>query len=161
LPIEWIPYGVVIALGLASALAALPSLATLLTERLSLQASWAAVRATLGDGAWASGGVVVTHIQSQSYVYLFGALAGLTVTAEANAARLLLMPVSLAFTSVQRVFYPRWLVLAREGRESELSLAARRLFTLTTLGMLAYAVLIAAASSPIIRSLMGPAYAAS
>jgi len=46
-------------------------------------------------GKWALFGVLVTHIQNYSYIYLLGALLGSNAVAEVSAARLLLMPLAL------------------------------------------------------------------
>lgn len=161
LPAEWFPHAAILALGLASAVAAYRCIHSTSVAAPSLRVGWREFSRTWNGGGWAAGGVLVTHIQSQSYVYLLGALAGLAVTAEANAARLLLMPVSLAFTSAQRVLYPHWVVLARSDQDAELSRAARRILVFTTVGILLYASAIVAGSDRVIPLLMGAAYTAS
>lgn len=47
-------------------------------------------------GKWALLGVIVTHMQNYSYLYLLGALLGSAAVADVSAARLLLAPVLLA-----------------------------------------------------------------
>jgi O-antigen/teichoic acid export membrane protein len=161
LPAQWLPHAIVMSMGLASLAAAWRTVRSIRAATPPLQAAWNEFRTTLNGGTWAAGGVVVTHIQSQSYVYLLGALAGLAATAEASAARLLLMPASLAFTSVQRVVYPHWVVLARANLAAELTRGAMRMLGATTAGIVAYAVAITLAASFIIPTVMGSAYAAS
>src|SRR5262249_10112584 len=79
----------------------------------------------------------------------------------ASAARLLLMPASLAFTSVQRVVYPQWVVLARQNLAAQLTGGALRMLGATTAGVVAYAIAITLAASFVIPPLMGSAYATS
>lgn len=67
------------------------------------------------QGKWALGGVTVTSIQNQGYVYLLALLQGAASVAEANAARLFLSPLSLLSTSLSRVFMPRMAILRAEG----------------------------------------------
>ena len=57
-------------------------------------------------GKWALLGVVVTHIQSYSYLYLLGALVGSLAVAEVSAARLLIMPLMLIRAGWGKVVMP-------------------------------------------------------
>jgi O-antigen/teichoic acid export membrane protein len=73
-------------------------------------------------GRWALVGVVVTHLQSYSYMYLLAALVGSTAVADVSAARLLLMPLMLVQTGWAKIAVPHGSRL-REGGE------ARRFFS--------------------------------
>lgn len=77
LPTRWLPPAAVMAMRLASAAAVWRSARSIRARAPALRLAWNEFRTTLNGGSWAAGGVVVTHIQSQSYVYLLGALAGL------------------------------------------------------------------------------------
>lgn len=74
-----------------------------------------AVSAALSEawrqGKWAIAGVKVTWLQSQSYVYLLGALGGAASVAEVSAARLLMAPLVVFHTGLVRTFIPRVAIL--------------------------------------------------
>lgn len=161
LPSSWLAPAVILALGIASAVASLPFIRAVIAHAPPLPLALREFRQSLGAGTWAAGGVVVTHIQSQSYVYLLSAVAGLAVTAEASAARLLIMPVSLAFTSMQRVLYPQWVIAARNTSSAQLQRSAWQILAVATLAVVAYAAALAALAELIVPTLMGTAYRAS
>ena len=57
-------------------------------------------------GKWALVGVVVTHLQNYSFIYLIGALLGSAAVADVSAARLLMMPVLLAKIGWGKIVVP-------------------------------------------------------
>ena len=161
----WLPrselgIAALLALGGASAVAA----ATTLRDLLPL-CTWRSGRQALRDnsnnGLWAAGGVAVTHFQSQAYIYVLSLFSGPTTTAEANAARLLLMPISLALTSLQRVLYPRWIALVRAGDHAALRSLSRHTAAALTVVVILYALALDHASRWLIAGVLGPEYGAS
>ncbi len=97
-----------------------------------------ALREAWVSGRWALGGVSVTWIQDQSYVYLLSLLAGAASAAEANAARLLLMPVMLLNAGMGRVTMPRWALLRQEGKRREIERTANRILGILVLVVAVY-----------------------
>lgn len=77
---------------------------------------WAAFGENWHFGRWALLGVLVTHIQTYSHVYLLGALAGSVAVADASAARLLMMPVALAQVGWGKVAIPHGSALREQGQ---------------------------------------------
>lgn len=67
-------------------------------------------------GKWALLGVIVTHIQSYSYLYLVGALIGSIAVAEVSASKLLLMPLALLQGSWGKVAIPNGARLRESNR---------------------------------------------
>ncbi|MCZ7609051.1 MAG: lipopolysaccharide biosynthesis protein [Ignavibacterium sp.] len=65
-------------------------------------------------GKWALFGVIVTHIQSYSYLYLLGIIVSTAAVADVSAARLLLMPLILVQEGWSKVILPHGSKL-REG----------------------------------------------
>jgi O-antigen/teichoic acid export membrane protein len=57
-------------------------------------------------GKWALLGVLVTHTQNYSYLYLLGAILGSVAVAEVSASRLLLMPLALIEMGWSKVVIP-------------------------------------------------------
>lgn len=58
-------------------------------------------------GRWAMGGVGVTWLQSQSYMYVTALLIGPTGVALANAARMLISPFTFLLPALTQVAFPR------------------------------------------------------
>jgi len=71
------------------------------------------------NGLWACGGVFVTAVQNQGWVYLIASLKGVSIVAEANAARLFLSPIGILSTSFNRVFMPKIAELYNEGSRNK------------------------------------------
>ncbi len=99
------------ALLISGASAAACTLLFLLTSRLPLRHRWPVVRdcfmESWGQGRWALGGVALTWIQNQGYVYILAFFAGATAVAEINAVRLLLAPVAVISAGIGKVLLPR------------------------------------------------------
>lgn len=81
-----------------------------------LKPIWVTVREAWINGKWALGGVIITHLQTQSYAYFLAGIAGTARVAEANAAKLLLSPLGLLNTGLTVVFLPR-MVFMRKNQE--------------------------------------------
>ena len=79
-------------------------------------AAWTAFRENWTFGRWAILGVLVTHIQTYSHLYLLGALAGSVAVADASAARLLMMPMALAQIGWGKVAIPHGSALRQRGQ---------------------------------------------
>ena len=88
------------------------------------------------DGRWALGGVSVTWLQSQAYVYLGAAILGSAGVGHANAARLFVAPFLMLIPAVNQLAMPR-LSSVRVRDSNKVS----RYGLLITLAMLALAVL--------------------
>lgn len=67
-------------------------------------------------GKWALLGVLVTHLQNHSYLYLLGILVGADAVADVSAARLLLMPLLLFQVGWNKVAIPHGSKLREEGK---------------------------------------------
>ncbi|MBW2202653.1 MAG: hypothetical protein JRF52_00805 [Deltaproteobacteria bacterium] len=67
-------------------------------------------------GKWALLGVLVTHMQNHSYLYLLGILVGADAVADVSAARLLLMPLLLFQVGWNKVAIPHGSKLREEGK---------------------------------------------
>ncbi|MCC7258120.1 MAG: hypothetical protein IT486_07080 [Gammaproteobacteria bacterium] len=136
---------------LALASAQLPWRQSLTNQVKVLRESWI-------HGRWALGGVGVTWLQDQSYVYLLSLLAGTASTAEANAARLLLMPVMLLNTGISRITMPMWSNLRHEGRRHEIEMGARRIFLTLSLAIVGYVAVMVAIEDLIVPFLFSSEY---
>lgn len=158
-----LPIVAILSLGCASLLSASCFARPLLARRPShpIQAGHAVLLDSFKDGLWAAGGVAVTHLQAQAHVYVLSLFAGVAVTAEANAGRLLLTPISLAMSSLQRVLYPHWVGLVRSTNHTALTKLARAVFAIITLGIAGYALLLILPSDWLIDRLLGSEYRAS
>lgn len=145
--------------GMASLLAAL---AASRLSPLPLGGGLDPALSALGDawrgGRWALAGMTVTWLQDQSYIYLLGMLAGVGASAEAGAARLLLVPATLIQVGAFRVLMPRWVRLRRLGRVAELQKQVRRTALAASTAIVAYAFLICAVRDSALAALYPAAY---
>jgi O-antigen/teichoic acid export membrane protein len=71
-------------------------------------------------GKWALLGVLVTHTQNYSYLYLTGAILGSTAVADLSAARLLLMPLILIEMGWSKIAIPHGSKLREQNKINEL-----------------------------------------
>jgi len=97
-------------------------------------------------GKWALLGVIVTHIQKHSYLYMLAALLGSVAVAEVSAARLFLMPIMLAQIGWSKITIPYGSRLREENRVAsyfKLQVAASLIFTV---GLSLYMVALTALS---------------
>lgn len=106
----------IVSLGMASLASGLLAMAiSKMPMRIGLREILSSLSESKVHGRWALGGVTITWIQDQSYVYLLSLLAGTAATAEASAARLFLSPIALLNAGFTRVLVPRWVHLRRDG----------------------------------------------
>jgi len=110
------------------------------------------------QGKWALGGVIVTTMQSQAYVYILGALAGPARVAEANAAYLFLAPLSMLSTSFGRVFMPHMAILRSQGENRRVESLANKLLLLLVVATVGYATVIIIAKEWLIGLLLTKHY---
>jgi O-antigen/teichoic acid export membrane protein len=75
----------------------------------------AALKETSPYAWWALIGVIISTIQSQSYVYLLSIMTNLSETAEINAAKMFLMPIGLLSAGISRIFLPKGSELLNHG----------------------------------------------
>lgn len=117
----------ILAVGIASAIAGVFGIvvAGIASEKYFSEMS-ASLSESWKHGKWALGGVIITWLQDQSYVYLLSLLAAPASTAEANAARLFLAPLALLNASIARTMMPRWSYLRHEGDFASLHKTARQ-----------------------------------
>lgn len=109
-------------------------------------------------GKWALLGVLVTHVQNYSYLYLLGALLGSVAVAEVSAARLLLMPLLLVQEGWGKIAVPHGSKLREQnqiGRFFKEQVLASVIFTL---GIAAYLVLVLTFRRTIQGSLLSGKY---
>lgn len=100
------------------------------------------LREAFEGGRWALGGVGVTWLQSQAYVYLTAIFVGPIGVGYANAARLFVSPLQLAMPAINQVTMPRMASLRLQGVARVTSIG-RKVSTLVVLCGLAYVGLLA------------------
>ena len=87
------------------------------------------------QGAWALGGVFVSQLQGQGYIFLLAILKGPLMVAEMNAARLFISPLLVMSTGLSKVMLPKMALLKADGNENEaIRLALKVLFL--TIGLI-------------------------
>jgi O-antigen/teichoic acid export membrane protein len=126
---------------------------------------WGAIGSSVREnwhlGRWALVGVIVTHVQSYSYMYLVGGLVGGSAVAELSAARLLLSPLTLLQTGWMKIAIPHGSRLREEGAER---LFFRQLVigsvNLAVLGAI-YVVVLVACAGFLLRIVLSEKYASS
>jgi len=110
-------------------------------------------------GKWALVGVIVTHMQNYSYLYLLGALLGSAAVAEVSAARLLLAPVLLAQIGWGKIAIPHGSKL----RESNQTIRFLKELILTSLifiiGIATYIIILLSVSGVLNQILFTEKYA--
>ncbi len=78
------------------------------------------IAATYADnwsyGKWSLLGVVVTHLQNYSHLYVIGTLLGGTAVADVSASRLLLMPMALLLAAWGKIVLPLGARMRQENR---------------------------------------------
>ena len=96
-------------LGLASLLVSVCGICRLnRNSGLSKERVFLVLHECWGNGKWALLGVVVTWLQTQSYVYLITSILGADQMAVTHAGRMLLMPVALLAMSYSKIFRAKW-----------------------------------------------------
>ncbi|NOT24207.1 MAG: hypothetical protein HOP22_16005 [Nitrospiraceae bacterium] len=113
-----------------------------LIQRLQRNDIRNALRSAWQNGCWSLGGVTITWIQSQCYAYFLVILGAATALAEANAARLLLSPISPLSTGVMNVMTPRLARHKAQGNMQGLFLHANQMMKLIMGLLIAYVALV-------------------
>jgi O-antigen/teichoic acid export membrane protein len=109
-------------------------------------------------GKWALVGVLVTHIQNYSYIYILGALIGRTAVAEVSAARLLLAPLIMIEIGWAKVIVPHG---AKLREQDQLKRFLRELMIaslLFAIGIVLYICFLSIFSTPIKSYLLTEKY---
>ena len=109
-------------------------------------------------GRWALGGVVITWLQDQSYIYLLTFLLGAAGTAEASAARLFLSPASLVIASFGRVLLPTLARLHHERQRHQLCRVAGKGLLIVAVTVGCYVLAIAATADHLAAAFLPASY---
>ncbi len=110
-------------------------------------------------GRWSLFGVIVTHIQTYSYVYLLGMLLGSVAVADVSAARILMMPLVLVESGWGKVVRPYGSKL-REQNLSGIFYKRQVLASLVlTFGICLYTLLVLFASGILEKYILSEKYA--
>ena len=88
------------------------------------------IRSTIANGSWALAGSMITNLQGQSIVYLVGFTLGSAAVGEMNAARLLISPLSVISTGLNRVFFPKISALINQDQFAQAMRLARSVLVL-------------------------------
>ena len=97
-----------------------------ISVKVDIRQSMASLKEAFAHGRWALGGIVLSLIQGQSYIYLLTAMSGPTRVAEVNAARLFLAPLSLLHMSFARVLLPKWSFMRQNGETERIIRMAKQ-----------------------------------
>jgi O-antigen/teichoic acid export membrane protein len=99
------------------------------------------VREAMAGGRWALGGVLVTWLQSQAYVYTTAMFAGASGVGYANAARIFVAPLLMAAPALNQVTVPRLASLRGLG-DASVAKAGQQVTALVLVGGLAYVAIL-------------------
>jgi O-antigen/teichoic acid export membrane protein len=108
-------------------------------------------------GRWALGGVSVTWLQSQAYVYLSAIFLGPSAVGYANAAKLLVSPALFLLPAVDQVVMPRLAELRNRDRPRMMQLRGRLTAALLAFAI-AYSAVILVFGEFVAPLLLGPQY---
>lgn len=109
-------------------------------------------------GRWALIGVIFTHIQSYSYVYLIGIFLGSQEAAIVAAARFLLTPLALFQAGWMKVAIPRGSRLFEQGHLDKFIKELSRSFLIYSIVMIFYSVLLLLFSDTVLRTILDERY---
>lgn len=125
---------------------------------INIRKSWASLKEAFAHGRWALGGILLSLIQGQSYVYLLTAMSGTARLAEVNAARLFVAPLSLLHMSFARVLLPKWSFMRRNGESAGIVRMARKAQILLITIIVAYIATILLAEKRLIDAMFSQDY---
>jgi O-antigen/teichoic acid export membrane protein len=125
--------------------AATPLISSIRGAVVDAQEIWRDLRLSWRIGQWDVLGSIVTWGYQQSYVYFAALHGGLASAAEISAARLLVTPLALTWTSYANVLRPRGSQLLSVGSHSELHRLAFRSSAFVVVGTCGYAIAMLAA----------------
>jgi O-antigen/teichoic acid export membrane protein len=103
-------------------------------DSCSWQLIWAEVRQCWHGGRWALGGVTVTWLQSQAYLYVTVLFLGPAGVGQANAARLLITPFMFLLPAVNQVTMPA--LASLRVADPQKMIRQGKLFTAGMIGLL-------------------------
>lgn len=125
----------------------------------------AGARTSIGEnwtlGKWALLGVLVTHVQSYSYLYLLGVLDGSEAVAQVSASRLLLSPLLLVQAGWNNVAVAHGSRLREEGQLARFFREQVSVTLLFAVGIAAYVALLIVFSGFLQTALLSKKYAQS
>jgi len=109
-------------------------------------------------GKWAIGGVVVTWLQSQSYIILLALLVAAEGVADANASRLFLSPIALVIMSLAKIYMPRMALMKQDIGVTGILKYTNNITFFLSLMIIVYGCCMYFVSPYIIDKLMGDEY---
>jgi len=108
-------------------------------------------------GRWALGGVSVTWLQTQAYVYISAALLGSAGVALANAARVFISPFNFLLPAINQIALPRFAELRNKNRSRLIRIVYLYTLSLSLAGIL-YVLLLLIVVEKIIPLVLGNKY---
>jgi O-antigen/teichoic acid export membrane protein len=124
----------------------LAAFAWFITRSISIKAAVGNLHATLKEtmphSAWSLGGVLMSSLQSQFWIYLLAYSWGADHVAEVLAAFILLSPINVISNSIWRVFLPRMTKWKHEGDTRLMLSFAKKVLGLLILSICIYAGII-------------------
>jgi O-antigen/teichoic acid export membrane protein len=109
-------------------------------------------------GKWALLGVIVTHMQNYSYIYLLGALLSAAEVAEVSAARLLMTPLLLAKIGWGKIVIPHGSRLRDDNQITRFFKEQTIACLIFVLGIFAYVIVLISLSGILNRFLFTESY---
>ncbi len=129
-----------LALLISGGCAAVSAILFFVWTELPLGRAWGTIRSSFheawGQGRWALGGVALTWLQNQGYVYILAFFSGASAVAEINAVRLLLAPIAVFSMAIGKVLLPRLASLWHQEKQQAID-------RLMSQALLAYIIVIA------------------
>lgn len=152
----WFIFGLICLAAVACGLAALKP------HELPWAAAASRVRPSLTDawrnGSWALAGMLVTWVQGSAYVYMLQLAMGSTAVADANAARLLMVPPLVLQTGLGIAVLPRLASSTAAGDRHAAAQLALKVFGPVLLGVLLYSALVLSLWEPLSGVMLGTEY---
>jgi O-antigen/teichoic acid export membrane protein len=152
----WVTFALICGAAVACGLPALKR------HQLPLTAARSKVQAVLTDswrnGSWALAGMLITWVQSSAYVFILQHELGATAVADANAARLLLVPPLVLQTGLGIAVLPRLASRTAAGDRGAAAQLALKVFGPVLLGVLLYTALVLSVWEPLSGVILGSAY---
>ena len=103
------------------------------------EAGWlGCYRTILGEVAWSLVGVIASHVQGRSYVYIATSLAGLAALAAINVVNVLFRPLKLLVSAWSRSALPHLSALLASGQVDAFDRALRRALAMALVGSVAW-----------------------
>lgn len=126
-------------------------------EKISIHEIASLIAKIFQRGRWPLLGVVITWVQSQSYVYVTGLTLGVAAVALLNAGRIIVTPFNLLLPALGNLMLPRLAEARLRGMSEIVQLTIYFSMCLVSLGI-SYAALVMFLGRWILPPLVGPAY---